>query len=208
MSTEWQPRTTVGRLVKEGKITSIEELFAQNLRITEPEIVDVLIPTLEQEVIDVKLVQRQTDAGEKSRFKAIVAVGNRDGFVGLGTGKSPHVVMAIESAVSKAKMNLTYVRRGCGSWECACGDPHSIESVVEGKWGSVRVIVLPGPRGLGLVAGEVAKIILRLAGVNDCWTRSFGETRTTLSMAGAVFQALKNTNRIVLPTFWRGQGSL
>ncbi len=207
MSTEWQPKTTVGRLIKEGKITSIEELFAQNLRVTEPEIVDVLLPTLEQEVIDVKLVQRQTDAGEKSRFKAIVAVGNRDGFVGLGTGKSSHVVMAIESAVRKAKMNLTYVKRGCGSWECVCGEPHSIESVVYGKWGSVKAVLLPGPRGLGLVAGDVAKIMLKLAGIKDCWMRTFGESRTTLSMAGAVFQALKNTNRIVLPTYWRGQSS-
>lgn len=204
MSSEWVPKTTPGRLVKEGRITSIGDLFSQNLRITEPEIVDALLPNIEQEVIDVKLVQKQTDAGEKSRFKAIVAVGNRDGFVGLGTGKSVHVVMAIESAVSKAKMNLTYVRRGCGSWECACGEPHSLETAIEGKWGSVKVEVLPGPRGLGLVAGEVGKIILSLAGVRDCWTRTFGETRTTLSMAGAVFTALKRTNRIVLPSLWRG----
>jgi len=204
MSSEWIPKTTPGRMVKEGKIATIEEFFSKNLRITEPEIVDTLLPNIEQEVLDVKLVQKQTDAGEKSRFKAIVAVGNRDGFVGLGTGKSVHVVMAIESAVSKAKMNLTYVRRGCGSWECACGEPHSLETAVEGKWGSVRIELLPGPRGLGLVAGEVAKIILSLAGVRDCWTRSFGETRTTLSMAGGVFMALKATNRIVLPSLWRG----
>ena len=203
MSSEWIPKTSVGRMVKEGRISSIEELFSQNLRITEPEIVDALLPGIEQEVIDVKLVQKQTDAGEKSRFKAIVAVGNRDGYVGLGTGKSVHVVMAIEAAVSKAKMNLTYVRRGCGSWECACGEPHSLETSVEGKWGSVRIHLLPGPRGLGLVAGDVAKTILTLAGVKDCWTRSFGETRTTLSMAGAVFMALKKTNRVVMPSMWR-----
>lgn len=192
----------MGSLVKEGRITSIEELFANNYRITEPEIVDYLVPNLQQEVIDIKLVQRQTDAGEKSRFKAIVAVGNGDGLIGLGTAKSSQVVMAIERAVSRAKMSLMYVQRGCGSWECACGEPHSLRVVVKGKCGSVEVQLLPAPRGLGLVAGNIAKIMLRLAGVGDCWMRSFGETRTSLSMAGAVYDALKRTNYIVLPGTW------
>lgn len=200
---EWIPRTKVGRMVKEGKITSLMELFANHLKITEPEIVDHLLPGLEQEVIDIKLVQKQTDAGEKSRFKAIVVVGNRDGFVGLGTGKSVHVVSAIEKAIRDAKMKIIPVRRGCGSWECACGAPHSLPTKVEGKWGSVRIELLPAPRGLGIVAGETAKAVLELAGIQDVWTRTFGETRTTLSFAGATYMALKNTNKIVLPTSWK-----
>ena len=202
MSTGWEPKTLVGKLVKEGKITSIEELFANNYRVTEPEIVDYLVPNLQQEVIDIKLVQRQTDAGEKSRYKAIVAVGNGDGLVGLGTAKSTQVVMAIERAVSRAKMSLIYVQRGCGSWECACGEPHSLRVMVKGRCGSVEAHLLPAPRGLGLVAGDIAKIMLRLAGVRDCWIRSFGETRTPLSMAGAIYDALKKTNYIVLPSMW------
>ena len=189
-------------MVKEGKITSLGELFANHLKITEPEIVDYLLPGLEQEVIDIKLVQKQTDAGERSRFKAIVVVGNRDGFVGLGTGKAVHVVSAIEKAIRDAKMNIIPVRRGCGSWECACGTPHSLPTKVTGKWGSVRIEILPGPRGLGIVAGETARAVLELAGVQDVWTRTFGETRTTLSFAGATYMALKNTNKIVLPSMW------
>lgn len=199
---EWVPRTKVGRMVKEGKITSLTELFANHLKITEPEIVDFLLPELEQEVIDIKLVQKQTDAGERSRFKAIVVVGNRDGFVGLGTGKSVHVVSAIEKAIRDAKMNIIPVRRGCGSWECACGASHSLPFKVEGKWGSVRIELLPAPRGLGIVAGETARAVLELAGVQDVWTRTFGETRTTLSFAGATYMALKNTNKVVLPSMW------
>ncbi|MCS7143048.1 MAG: 30S ribosomal protein S5 [Aigarchaeota archaeon] len=203
MTDEWEPKTKTGKLVKEGKIASIEELFSMNMRILEPEIVDVLLPKLEQEVLDIKLVQKQTDAGEKSKYKAIVAVGNRDGYVGLGAGKSVHVVSAIEAAVKRAKTNLSYVRRGCGSWECACNDAHSLETVIEGKWGSVKILMIPGPRGLGLVAGDIAKTILRLAGVRDCWTRTFGETRTTLSMAGATFMCLKATNKVVVPSVWK-----
>ena len=199
---DWIPRTRVGRMVKEGKITSIAEIFANNLRITEVEIVDYLLPGLEQEVLDINLVQKQTAAGERSRFRAIAIVGNRDGYVGLGTGKAVHVVSAIEKAVKNAKLSIIPVRRGCGSWECACGAPHSLPTKVEGKRGSVRIELIPGPRGLGIVAGEAARIVLELAGVEDVWTRTYGETRTTLSFAGATFEALKNTNKIVLPSMW------
>jgi len=202
-SSEWVPKTKIGRMVAQGQITSIDEIFANHWKIAEPEIVDALLPGLEQEVIDIKLVQKQTDAGERSRFKAIVVVGNRDGYVGLGMGKSIHVVSAIEKAIKNAKMKLIPVVRGCGSWECSCGTEHSLPTKVEGKWGSVRIQLLPGPRGLGVVAGETAKIVLELAGVKDVWTRTFGETRTTLSFAGATYMALKNTNKIILPTLWR-----
>lgn len=201
-SSEWVPRTNLGRAVLEGKITSINEVFANHLRIYEPQIVDILLPNLEQEVLDVKLTQKQTDAGERSRFKAIVVVGNRDGYVGLGTGKAVHVVAAIEKAVNDAKLSIIPVQRGCGSWECGCDAPHSLRTKVTGKCGSVRMVLLPAPKGVGLVAGEIAKRVLELAGIKDCWTRSFGETRTTLSMARATFEALKNTNKIILPSMW------
>ena len=199
---EWTPKTKVGRMVREGKIRSIAELFANHLKITEVEIVDYLLPGLEQEVIDINLVQKQTAAGERSKFRAIAVVGNRDGYVGLGTGKAVHVVSAIEKAVRKAKMNIIPVRRGCGSWECACGAPHSVPTKVVGKRGSVRIELIPGPRGLGIVAGEAARVVLELAGIQDVWTRTYGETRTTLSFAGATFEALRNTNKIVLPSMW------
>ncbi|BAJ50339.1 small subunit ribosomal protein S5 [Candidatus Caldarchaeum subterraneum] len=200
---EWVPRTRLGRLVQEGKINSLDQIFQMHGRVLEPEIVDRLLPNLEQEVIDVKLVQRQTDAGEKTRFKALVVVGNRDGYIGIGTGKSTQVVLAIEKAIRNAKLNIVPVVRGCGSWECACGEPHSLLVKSEGKYGSVRVQLLPAPRGLGLVAGESQKVVLALAGVKDCWTRSFGETRTSLSVVGAVYEALKRTAEAVLPSLWR-----
>ncbi|MCS7132550.1 MAG: 30S ribosomal protein S5 [Nitrososphaeria archaeon] len=199
---EWVPRTKIGWMIKEGKIKSISELFANHFRITEVEIVDYLLPGLEQEIIDINLVQKQTAAGERSKFRAIAVVGNRDGFVGLGTGKAVHVVSAIEKAVKDAKMNLIPVRRGCGSWECACGASHSVPVKVVGKQGSVKIELIPGPRGLGIVAGEAARVVLELAGIEDVWTRTYGETRTTLSFASATYEALKNTNKIILPTMW------
>jgi small subunit ribosomal protein S5 len=199
---EWVPRTRLGKLIQEGKITSIEEVFIEGLPLREPEIVDVLIPELQEEVININLVQKQTDAGEKSRFKAIVAIGNQDGYVGLGSGKARQVRTAIEKAAINARLNITPIRRGCGSWECGCGKPHSLPFQIEGKCGGVRIVIVPGPRGLGLVAGEVAKIILGLAGIKDCWTRSYGPTRTVPSFAYAVFDALKKTYQLVTPSDW------
>lgn len=199
---QWVPRTRLGKLIQEGRITSIEEIFIEGLRIREPQIVDALLPDIQEEVININLVQKQTDAGEKSRFKAIVAVGNRDGYIGLGSGKAKQVRTAIEKAAIDARLKLVPVRRGCGSWECGCGKPHSVPFQVEGKCGGVKLIIIPGPRGLGLVASEVAKVILRLAGIKDCWTRSFGSTRTVPSFAYSVFNALKKTCSLITPMDW------
>ena len=199
---EWIPRTRLGKMIHEGRISSMEEIFMEGLRIREPEIVDVLLPDLQEEVLNINLVQKQTDAGEKSQFKAIVAVGNRDGYVGLGSGKAKQVRTAIEKGAVDARLNVTLVRRGCGSWECGCGKPHSLPFKVQGKCGGVEIVLVPGPRGLGIVANEVGKIILGLAGVNDCWTKSYGSTKTIPSFAYAVFNALRETYSLVTPKDW------
>jgi small subunit ribosomal protein S5 len=199
---QWVPRTRLGKMIQEGRITSIEEVFLAGLQVREAQIIDALIPDLQEEVININLVQKQTDAGEKSRFKAVVAVGNRDGYIGLGSGKASQVRNAIEKAATDARLKLVPVRRGCGSWECDCGRPHSIPFQIEGKTGGVKVVFVPGPRGLGLVVSEVSKVILGLAGVKDVWTRSYGSTRTIPSFAYAVFDALKQTYSLITPTDW------
>lgn len=202
---EWIPRTRVGKLVKEGKITSIKEIFDQNFVIQEPEIVDYLLPDIKHEVIDVNIVQKQTDAGETTRFRVVVVVGNFDGYVGLGIGKARQLRAAIEKAIVDAKLNITPVRRGCGSFECACSEPHSVPFVVRGKAGSVEILLKPAPKGTGLVAGDMAKVVLRYAGIRDVWTWSRGETRTSLNFAKATFEALRNTYKIVTVYEW-GRG--
>ena len=201
---EWMPRTRLGKMILGGRITSIEEIFMEGLKIREPEIADVLLPDLQEEVINISLVQKQTDAGEKSRFKAIVAVGNRDGYLGLGSGKAKQVRTAIQKAATDARLNIIPVRRGCGSWECGCGKPHSLPFRVKGKCGGVEIVLVPGPRGLGVVASESAKIILRLAGVKDCWTKSYGSTKTVPAFVYAIFDALRETYRLVTPKDWVG----
>ncbi|MEM4866034.1 MAG: 30S ribosomal protein S5 [Acidilobaceae archaeon] len=199
---DWVPGTKVGRLVKEGKITSIDQVFRSGLPILEPEIVDVLLPNLEHEIIDTSLVQKMTDSGRISKYRVVVVIGNRDGYVGIGKGKARQFRVAIEKAIRNAKLNITPVRRGCGSWECTCGRPHTVPYIVRGKSGSVEIVLKPAPLGTGLVAGDVAKVVFRLAGLSDVWTLTRGETRTTYNFARAAYEALKKTYDFVAPIDW------
>lgn len=198
----WEPKTRLGRLVYEGKISSIYEIFNEGNQIKEVQIIDVLVPDLKDEVININLVQKQTDAGETSRFTALIAIGNENGLIGVGQGKAKRVRNAIEKGIRLAKLNLYPIKRGCGSWECDCGEGHTLPFKVTGKAGSVRVTLLPGPQGLGLVAGDTAKVVLKMAGIKDCWSKSIGKTTTTTSFAFATYDALKETMRIMTPQDW------
>ncbi|MCD7781450.1 MAG: 30S ribosomal protein S5 [Methanosphaera sp.] len=187
----WEPKTELGWKVKEGEITDIDQILDKGLPIMELEIVDALLPDLEEEVMDVNLVQRMHKSGRKVNFRVIVSVGNRNGYVGLGQGKSQEVGPAIRKAVDDAKYNLIKVRRGCGDWGCGCGRQHTVPYKVEGKMSSVNVTLIPAPAGVGLAIGDVGKTILSLAGIDDVWSMCSGQTQTTINFAGAVFDALK-----------------
>jgi len=189
---EWKARTKLGALVASGEIKDIAQVFALNLPIREVQIVDALVPDLKVERISLENVQKKTDAGAVRRMRVTVAVGNGDGIVGMGSGKAAQVLDAENKAIDAAKLNLIYVHRACGSWECGCGEPHSIPLATEGKSGSVRVLLWPAPRGTGLVASDTVKKILYLAGISDAWSRTLGETRTTMNQALATIDALKN----------------
>jgi len=189
---EWKARTKLGTLVASGEIKDIAQVFALNLPIREVQIVDALVPDLKVERISLENVQKKTDAGAVRRMRVTVAVGNGDGIVGMGSGKAAQVLDAENKAIDAAKLNLIYVHRACGSWECGCGEPHSIPLATEGKSGSVRVLLWPAPRGTGLVASDTVKKILYLAGISDAWSRTLGETRTTMNQALATIDALRN----------------
>ena len=193
---EWEPKTNLGRMVKEGTITDIDEILEKGLPIMELEIVNNLLPDLEEEVMDVNLVQRMHKSGRKVNFRVIVAVGNKKGYVGLGQGKAKEVGPAIRKAVDNAKFNIVKVRRGCGDWGCVCGREHTVPFKVSGKSGSVRVTLIPAPGGVGLAIGDVGKTILGLAGIYDVWSQTMGQTQTTINFANAVFDALKQLSRV------------
>jgi small subunit ribosomal protein S5 len=193
------PRTRLGRKVQDGEIDSMEQALQTGLPLKEAEVVDQLLPGLDDEVLDINMVQRMTDSGRRVKFRCVVAVGNRDGFVGYAEARDDQVGSAIQKAIDVAKLNIIDVSRGCGSWECGCGRPHTVALKTTGKAGSVEVELLPAPRGLGLAGGETVRNVLELAGIEDIWTRSSGNTRTTVNFAKATFLALRNTAEARVP---------
>ncbi|MCI0497270.1 MAG: 30S ribosomal protein S5 [Thermoplasmata archaeon] len=177
-------------MVKEGRLTSISQVLQSGLPLREPIIVDIFLPEIEDDVLDINMVQRMTDSGRRVKFSITTVVGNRNGFIGMGRAKGKEVGPTIRKAIDNAKLNLIEVRRGCGSWDCGCGSGHSMPFAVTGKAGSVEVTLKPAPRGAGLSAGDVAQRILALAGFQDVRSFARGQTRTTVNFAEATFEAL------------------
>lgn len=201
--TGWVPRTRLGRMVQDGEIETMEAALQSGLQLKEEEIVDQLLPGLEDEVLDINMVQRMTDSGRRVKFRCVVAVGNRDGYVGYAEGRDDQVGSAIQKAIGIAKLNLIKVDRGSGSWEDRTDRPHSLARRTTGKSGSVTVELIPAPNGLGLAAAPTVRHILELAGIEDAWTKSHGNTRTTLNLAKATFNALENSAQSRTPAHAR-----
>ena len=189
----WIPKTSIGKRVLSGEINSMEEILSKGLRIQEAGIVKKLLPDLKTEVIDVGIIQKMTPNGQSTRFKALVAAGNENGWLGIGMGKSKQMRIAIEKANNAAYLSVSPVKLGCGSWECRCDQKHSVPFKVKGKGGSVTIEILPAPRGLGLVAGGKIKNLLKMAGIKDAWTTAKGSTSTMNSTSKAVLQCLRYT---------------
>lgn len=205
----WEPKTKLGQEVKSGKIKNIDEILDNNRKILEAEIADSLL-NLESDLISVgqskgkfgggkrrawRQTQRKTQEGNKPTFSAFAVVGDRSGHIGLGSGRSTETLPAREKALRKAKINIIKVKRICGAFDCSCSEKHTIPFEVEGKTGSVRIILTPAPQGTGLVVANELKKILKLAGIQDIYSKTFGKTRTSFNLARACIDALGKTTK-------------
>jgi len=190
--------------VKNNKIESLEEIYTHSIPIKEAPIVDTLISKakheLSDEVMCILSVQKQTKAGQRTRFKAVVAVGDRQGHVGVGIKVAKEVQIAIKGALLDAKNHIIPVRRGY--WGSRIGGVHTIPCKVKGKCGSTVVRLIPAPRGTGCVAAKVSKKILTFAGIDDVYTACVGQTRTRENFCRAVFECLKKTYAFLTPDLW------
>jgi len=207
---EWIPKTKLGHEVIKGKYESLEEILRTGKVILEPGIVDHLIPDIVDEIIFIggspgkgggirrtatKRTARMHKSGRRFKLTAIVVIGDKKNLVGVGKASSREHRTAIEKATVQAKLNMIRVRKGCGNWECNCAGIHSIPFRTEAKYGSVRVILYPAPKGVGVVADKTTKKILNLAGIKDIWIKTYGATATRGNLVYAIFSALKNLNR-------------
>ena len=204
----WAPKTKLGREVKEKKIKNIDEILNDGRKILEDKIVDSLV-ILKSDLASVgqakgkfgggkrrawRQTQKKTKEGNVPTFSAFAIVGDENGHVGVGYGRAKETLPARDKAIRKAKLGLIRIRRGCGSFDCSCSEPHSIPFKVTGKSGSVEVVLIPAPQGTGLAAAGELKKVLQLAGVKDVYTKTFGKKRTTFNLAKACIEALKKTN--------------
>ncbi|MFA6489327.1 MAG: 30S ribosomal protein S5 [Candidatus Micrarchaeia archaeon] len=194
---EWIPKTDIGRMVKSGQITSIDEIFVMGKQVLEYEIVDHLYPNLTEETLSVSSTQRMTKNGRKAQFRAVVLVGDKNGHVGIGWGKSEEVKPAIESAVKSAKRSMISVPIAATG-----NQKHTIPIKVIGKVGSVEVTLKPAPLGVGIVANDVVKKVLGAAGVKDVWSFSRGRTRNIYNSAMAVMDALSHLSSMRVSGNW------
>ena len=205
----WEPKTKLGKDVKAGKIKTIDEILDNNSKILEEGIVDYLL-NLETDLIAIgqakgkfgggkrrawRQTQRKTKESNVLTFSSMAVIGDEKGHVGIGIGRASETLPARDKAIRKAKLNIIKVQRNCSSFDCSCSEPHSIPFEVTGKSGSVKITLIPAPQGTGLVIANELKKILKLAGIKDVYSKTFGNKRTTFNLAKACIEALKKTNK-------------
>jgi len=207
----WVPTTILGKQVKAGEIIDIDQIFDSNENILEAEIVDHLVPGLQEDLLLIgqakgkfgggqrrvfRQTQKKTKEGNSISFTTCAVVGNKNGYIGIGFGKSKETVPARDKAKRKARINLMRIRRGCGSWETDAREPNSIPFAVTGSCGSIRMTLMPAPRGTGLCVEKESAKILALAGVTDIRSKTQGQTKTKLNVIYALIDALKKLSEV------------
>ncbi len=204
----WEPKTKLGKEVKDGNIKNINEILDKKRKILESEIVDSLI-TVKTELVNIgqskgkfgggkrriwRQTQRKTKEGNIPKFSTLAIVGDENGHVGVGTGKSKETLPAREKSIRKAKIDIIKIKRDCSGFDCSCDNLHTVPLKITGKAGSVEVTLIPASQGTGLVVANELKKILRLAGIKDVYSRTSGKKRTTFNLIKACFDALKKTD--------------
>lgn len=140
---------------------------------------------LQERVVEVRRVTKVVKGGRNFRFAALVVVGDRNGHVGIGTGKAMEVPEAIRKAVEDAKKNLITVPI------VGTSVPHRIQ----GRYGAGNVLIMPAKEGTGVIAGGPVRDVLELAGLKDVRSKSLG-TNNARNVVNATMQGLASLRKI------------
>lgn len=148
---------------------------------------------LEERVISIKRVTKVVKGGRNFRFAALVVVGDGNGHVGVGTGKSKEVPESIQKAIENAKKHLMYIPR------VGTTIPHN----VEGRYGSGYVRIMTAKEGTGVIAGGPVRAVLELAGIRDVRAKSIGSNNAR-NMVNATVDGLMQLTTIERVSALRG----
>ena len=119
---------------------------------------------LKEKVVKIARVTKVVKGGRNFRLSALVVVGDENGHVGVGTGKSIEIPEAIRKGIEDAKKNLIEV----------CLEGTTIPHRIDGEFGTGRVLIMPAKEGTGIIAGGPARAVLELAGLKDVRAKSLG----------------------------------
>jgi len=140
---------------------------------------------LEQRIVDIARVTRVMAGGKRMRFRACVAIGNKNGKIAIGIAKGADVTLAVNKAVNNAKKNIIDIP--------IINDtiPHDIKQ----KKGAAIVLLKPARRGKGVIAGGTARIIFELSGIKNITSKILG-THNKVNVAKCTIEALKNLKKV------------
>ena len=139
---------------------------------------------IKEKIVHVRRVSKVTKGGKRFHFTALVVIGNNDGIVGFGLGKSSQVPDAIRKGVDKGKKNLIRVQR----------NGKTIPHEILGHHASTRVLLKPASPGTGVIAGGAVRAVVQLAGIQDILSKVMGSTNP-LNVVEAVINGLSSVMR-------------
>jgi small subunit ribosomal protein S5 len=137
---------------------------------------------LKEKMIAVNRVTKVVKGGRTLSFAALTVVGDGDGRVGMGKGKSKEVPMSVQKAMESARRNMVKVSLKNGT----------IHHKVEGEHGAARVMMMPAPAGTGIIAGGPMRAVFEVVGITDVVAKSHG-TSNAYNMVRATLDALRRS---------------
>ena len=138
-------------------------------------------PEFDSRTISIRRVTRVVSGGRRFTLSVALVAGDRNGRIGLGTGKALDTQVAIEKALKAAKRNMMTIK---------LSKTKSLSHDIEAKFKSSEVMIMPN-RGRGLIAGSSARTILALAGLNNVTAKFYSGTKNKLNNARATMKALQ-----------------